>query len=140
MSRARSPKQKKTGPLEWLRHAFAVDRPGAAEPDPSERAIVERLSAEVVRRRLATPALLMLEMYRPFNYLSAQALHFFEPIVSAIADTEGYRVFARFLEQRGSIDYLAARIEALEAARTSQGKTGLRPAPDPDSGNSEKHA
>ena len=107
--------------LEWLRHAFAIDDPGTVVLSESERALVERVCEEVVRRRLTTPALLMLEINRPLNYLSAQALHFFEPTVSVLTDTDGYRGFARFLEQRGSIDHLISRIEALDAGEKLSG-------------------
>lgn len=98
----------------WIRHAFAIEDPDAIDLSESESRLVDRICGEVARRRLTTPALLVLEMHRPFNYVSAQALHFLEPIVTAIADPEGYRAFARFLEQRGSIDYLIRRIQSLE--------------------------
>ena len=102
--------------MDWLRHAFAIEDPGVVELAESERELIDRVCAEVVRRRLTTPALLMLEINRPLNYVSAQALHFFEPIVSVLTDTEGYRGFARFLEHRGSIDHLVARIEVMDSA------------------------
>ena len=105
--------------MKWWKHAFAVDPPGPAEPTEQQRQVIDKLCGEVVRRHLKTPAVLVLEMHRPFNYLSAQLLHFFQPIVAAVADTEGYRQFTLFLEQRGSIDYLVQRLEALETHRTN---------------------
>ena len=101
--------------MKWLKHAFAIDSPEALEPNDAQRALVEKLCAEVVRRKLTTPALLMLEMSRPLNYVSAQFLHFIQPFASVIADAEGYRQLAQFLEQRGSIDYICKRLEAMEA-------------------------
>lgn len=108
--------------MKWLKHAFAIDPPGPAEVTQTQRLLIDKLCAEVVRRRLTTPALLMLEMYRPFNYVSAQLLHFFQPIVAIITDTDGYQQFALFLEQRGSIDYLVERIETIEAESSAKGK------------------
>ena len=78
--------------------------------------LVEKLCVELVRRHLATPARLMLEMCRPLNYVSAQLLHFFQPIAGIIANTEEYEAFATFLEQRGAIEYISLRLEAVEAA------------------------
>jgi hypothetical protein len=101
--------------MKWLKHAFAVDPPGAAEPNDIQRKIVEKLCAEILRRRLTTPAMMMLEMSRPLNYVSAQFLHFIQPFVSIIADAEEYQQFTQFLEQRGSIDYICKRLEAMEA-------------------------
>lgn len=104
----------------WFRHAFAIDPPGPAEPTDRERAVVEKLCAEVARRRLVTPALLMLEMSRPLNYVSAQVLHFFQPMVGVLANTADYEAFAAFLERRGSMDYLVQRLEAFESVPSTK--------------------
>lgn len=100
--------------MRWLKHAFAVDPPGPAEPNDKQRVAVERVCHEIVRRHLTTPALMFLEMSRPLNYVGAQALHFFSPFISAVTDAEGHKHFASFLEQRGAIEYICRRIEELE--------------------------
>ncbi len=105
--------------LAWLKHAFAVDPPGPAQPDDAQAEIVERVCTEIVRRGLVTPAMMALEMGRPLNHLSAQVLTFFQPFIAIVGDASAYERFTSFLEQRGSIDYIAARIEAL-AAGTGQ--------------------
>lgn len=98
---------------DWLRHAFAVDE-GPFEPTPRQAAVADRLCREIVRRRLTTPALAFLEMSRPMNYMGAQAVHFFTPLIKALTDTDA-RHFAEFLEHRASIEYLCRRLEELEA-------------------------
>ena len=100
--------------MTWFEHAFGVDPSGPAQPNEVQRAIIEGLSREVVRRRLSAPALLILEMSRPLNYVSAQVLQFFHPFLTVLVDADGYEQFTRFLERRGSIDYLVDRIEAIE--------------------------
>ena len=113
-----------------MKHAFAIDPPGPAQPDEAQARIIERVCREIVRRRLTTPAMMALEMGRPLNHLSAQVLTFFKPFVSMAGDAAAYDEFTAFLEQRGSIDYLSARLEALEAtsrepasgSRDSQGR------------------
>jgi len=100
--------------VHWLKHAFAVEPPGPVEPTSAQRDIAEKLCAEVVRRRLSTPALLFLETTRPLNFLGAQVLHFFSPFLSVLGDAREYKQFASFLEKRGSLDYLCQRIEALQ--------------------------
>ncbi len=109
MSRAGNPR------FAWLRHAFAVDPPGPAEPNEAQARIIERVCREIVRRRLTTPAMMALEMGRPLNHLSAQVLTFFQPFVAIAGDATAYEQFTVFLEQRGALDYIGARIEALEA-------------------------
>jgi len=98
-----------------LKHAFAVEKPGALEPTPAQAALVDRLCREVVRRRLTAPAFVALEMSRPLNFVTAQAIHFFDPILQSFGNVHAVREFALFLEQRGSIDYLVKRIEELGA-------------------------
>ncbi len=88
---------------------------GARQPNEAQARIVERVCREIVRRRLTTPAMMALEMGRPLNYLSAQVLTFFQPFVAIVGDAGAYEQFTSFLEQRGSLDYIGARIEALEA-------------------------
>ena len=95
----------------WFAHAFAVERPEDIDPSPLQREIVDRLCMEVVRRGLATPALMALEMSRPLNAFSASAMHLLQPAIAAVMDTRSYEQFALFLEHRGSIDFLCARIE-----------------------------
>lgn len=105
--------------IQWLKHAFAVDPPGPAEPTDEQRAAVDTICGEVVRRRMVLPALMALEMSRPLNYVGSQAIHFFTPIISALTDADAHRHVAEFLEKRGSVEYLCSRIEELEAERSA---------------------
>jgi len=98
--------------VQWLKHAFAVDPPGPAEPTEAQKQAIDRVADEVVRRGLATPTLMALEMSRPLNFIGSQAMHFFTPFVSVFANTQGYRDFAKFLEHRGAISYICGVIEA----------------------------
>lgn len=109
--------------MKWLKHAFAVDPPGPAEPTPEQRPAVEKVCREIVRRHMTTPALLFLECARPLNYIGSQMMHFFQPMVSVLSDSQGPRHFAMFLEHRGSIEYICRRIEDLEHEATQREKT-----------------
>ena len=101
--------------MKWFRHAFAVDPPGPAQPTDAQAQLIDRLCREIVRRHLVAPAIMALEMGRPLNHLSAQVLHFFQPFVTVLGGAAAYDRFASFLERRGSIDYIIARIESIEA-------------------------
>jgi len=111
-------------PSDWLKHAFALDSAEAIAPNEVQRAVVERLAREVVKRHLTTPALIALEACSPLNFVSAQALYYFQPLVTSFGDVRAYDEFAKFIEQRGSVDYIRERIECLErecALRSSRG-------------------
>ena len=101
-----------------IKHAFAVDPPGSADPDENQKPAVDWVCDQVAKRRLTLPGLIFLEMTRPLNYLGAQCMHFTQPGVWAIAPKHiygGYKYFAKFLENRGSMEYMCRRIEEMEA-------------------------
>ena len=100
--------------LKWFKHAFAVDKPGPAEPTPQQKEVVDKICSQIIKRHLTTPALAFLEMSRPLNFIGSQTMHFFAPFLSVLTESQGHRHFAQFLEQRGSIDYICQRIEELE--------------------------
>ncbi len=126
--------------MNWLQHAFDTSGP-EHPPTPAELELVEKLSHELVRRRLALPALVFLEMSRPLNTLSAQALHFFAPLLSMFTGPAPdktppapdnspasppppkpparHELLAQFLERPDSITILSDRIESLEKARAA---------------------
>ena len=101
--------------MNWLKHAFAIDAPEEIRPNEAQRRLTEKLCVEIVRRRLTTPAMFILEMSRPLNYVSAQFLRFIQPFVTVIVDKDEFENLTLFLEQRGSIGYVCRRLEALEA-------------------------
>lgn len=103
--------------MKWLKNAFAVDPPGPAAPDEEQREVLERLATEVVRRRMATPAMLFLESSHYLNFLGSQVLTFFAPFAHVMFPRKQYDALARFLEHRGSVEYFCRRIEAHEDAR-----------------------
>ncbi|TWT58526.1 hypothetical protein KOR42_19060 [Thalassoglobus neptunius] len=101
----------------WLRHAFAMPSE-SAKPTERQLEIVERLAREVARRELTTPAIAFLEMSRPLNYLGSQALHFFQPIATAVLNPHDYSEFAEFLGRRDSIDWMIEKVNESEAEFT----------------------
>ncbi len=101
-----------------IKHAFAVDPPGPAEPTDQQKPAVDWVCNQIAKRRLTLPGLIFLEMTRPLNYLGAQCMHFTQPGVWAIAPKHiygGYKYFAKYLENRGSMEYMCRRIEEMEA-------------------------
>ncbi|MSR58731.1 MAG: hypothetical protein EXS05_13940 [Planctomycetaceae bacterium] len=101
--------------LEWLKHAFAVEKADSIEPTEAQRVLIDRLCRQIVARELTTPALLFLETVRPLNYVTSQTLQFFSPLVSAAGGAAAVTELAAFLEHRGSIDYICRKIETMVA-------------------------
>lgn len=110
---------------DWFKRAFAVDPPGPAVPNEAEAQLVERFAAEVVRRGLTGPALLFLECSHPLNFLTGQFLTFAAPIVQVFFKGESLRIWAEFLDRRGSVEYICRRIEAVANQATNANERRL---------------
>jgi len=106
--------------MQWLKKAFAIDPPGEVMPDEQQKPVVDALCRGIVNRGLSTPALMLLEMSRPLNFVSAQLLHVLAPFIQALTDQQEHQHLALFLERRGSIDYLCNRIEQMQHNRDEQ--------------------
>lgn len=104
---------------DFFRNAFALDDGKPCEPTPAQRAVIERVAGEVVRRRMAGPAIAFLEMSRPLNGLGAAVIQFFTPVAATLANPESLRDFAEFLEKRGSVDFLCRTLEESERTRAA---------------------
>jgi len=101
----------------WAGHAFAIDHAQGDSFDDEERRLVDRLAEFVVERRLTTPALMLLESGRPFNFVGSQLLVFLSPFVTMIFVAQEYDRFVRMLENRQSVDLLIESIERRENDR-----------------------
>jgi len=80
-----------------------------------QEAVFDKLAKWVVRKGMTVPAIMALESVKPLNYVSSQAMVFFEPIFQAIFNMREYNVVREALEQRESIEILILRIEEYDA-------------------------
>ena len=114
-----------------LRHAFAVPKSGDLVVSDEIRILIDNVSRELISRQLADPAIVLLEMSRPMNYVGAQALHALTPLLGVVARPQTVSRLAEFLEQRGSVEYVCDRIEALrrESQRTADSSKSAPVAP-----------
>ncbi|MBI4551548.1 MAG: hypothetical protein HY710_04725 [Candidatus Latescibacteria bacterium] len=75
--------------------------------------ILERVSQQIVNRRLSVPAILFLESMKPLSFLGGQLMAFFGPFVHLIVDAKSYDAFAEWIERRENVERLIRRIEDL---------------------------
>ncbi|WP_145111733.1 hypothetical protein [Gimesia panareensis] len=117
---------------QWLANAFAIERPEDFAPTAEQQEIADRVCREIVRRDMVTLAILSLETCRPLNYVGSQAIHFFTPFLSFLVEPRSQKLFAEFLEKRGSIEWLCQRLETLSNESISRQKsatTSQKPPP-----------
>ena len=79
-----------------------------------DKVFLTRMAEEVIARRLTTPSIFFLEMMKPLNFVSSQAMIFFGPIISAFVKTDGYYKAAEIFENHNSVEFLIQEIEKLD--------------------------
>ena len=85
---------------------------------------IHALASSIIRRGLATPAIVLLELLRPLSFIGSQILLVAEPILSPIFGDVGQR-YAGLLEDRQNI---ARLLEVLEAQSTPSTRRHKPPA------------
>ncbi|MEA3296700.1 MAG: hypothetical protein U9R56_02415 [candidate division Zixibacteria bacterium] len=98
-------------------------------PDPEqsplpaeEDAVLDKVARKVVERRMGVPAILFLESVKPLNYIGAQTMVFFEPVVQAVFNFKDYNTLRHAFEKRETVEILLLKIEALGAVATQRDK------------------
>ena len=75
--------------------------------------MLDELADAITRRHLATPALFFLESMRPLSFVGSQMMVFLRPMVSMVwTNPQRWDQLQRVLEERGSVEELARRLEA----------------------------
>jgi hypothetical protein len=85
-------------------------------PEEEAEALLEKLADGIVRRRLAIPAVLLLETCKPLNFVGSQAMIALHPFVAAFVKGDDYRKVALLMEQDANVEDLLQRVERKEAA------------------------
>lgn len=89
--------------------------PAKVEYTEDERALLDKVAKKVVEWKMAVPAIMTLESVKPLNFIGAQAMIFFEPIVQSLLNLKDYDTFRGMLERRESVEALLLRIEHFDA-------------------------
>jgi hypothetical protein len=117
---------------EKIRHAFAVDAPGPAEPTDTQRVVVEKLLSKIVERGMAQPAGIFLESWRPLGVLTGQGMQALSPFVGILLDQNAWKEVADYLDKRGAIAWMLQRMDEMETLREGKihaSKNNPPPAP-----------
>jgi len=79
-----------------------------------KREIIDKIAKNIVRRGLTAPAIMFLESVKPMNFIGAQVMIFFEPIILTFFNINEYREAALIFEERGAVERLIKGIEDSE--------------------------
>ena len=75
--------------------------------------MLDELADAIAKRHLATPALFFLESMRPLSFVGSQMMVFLRPMIAMLwTNPLRWDQLQRVLEERGSVEELARRLEA----------------------------
>lgn len=90
--------------------------------DEQRDAILERIAQEIVRRGMAAPAVLFLELNKPLSFVASQSLIVLTPFLAPFVGIDNVHRYSQLLEKRENVERLIERIEQIEHER-QEGQT-----------------
>jgi hypothetical protein len=87
----------------------------------SSEQLIEQLTRQIGSWKLTLPALLLLEVTRPFSFIASQGLLLCQPLLSYVIPEPRIADYAELLADRASVDRLVA---CLENQSTGHGQGG----------------
>jgi hypothetical protein len=88
--------------------------------------LIEQWAQQISRWRLALPAILLLELAKPFSFVASQGLLLCQPLLGFFYDEAKITGYADFLADRSKLEHLSTRLETLESVRGQYGKEKVR--------------
>ncbi|MDE0297728.1 MAG: hypothetical protein OXN17_03790 [Candidatus Poribacteria bacterium] len=80
-------------------------------PEAEQKALLENVATQIVKRRLTVPAIMALEIFKPLNFLGSQTLIALSPFVQSIFNSTDYQKFALIIEKDSNVESLIRLIE-----------------------------
>lgn len=87
--------------------------------EEQKEAIISRVSEEILKRRLETPAILFLEMHKPIANLAAHAVVAVSPFLMPFLGFNSVDEYSQFMSDRENIERLIRRLERPKEAETA---------------------
>jgi hypothetical protein len=88
--------------------------------------VMQKLAVQVNRWGLTSPAILGLEILKPFSFLASQGLLLCQPLLSFFYDNASLTDYAELLADRSNLDRLIANLEGREVFSQDSGKETSR--------------
>jgi len=85
---------------------------------------IEAIAADIVRRRLETPAVMFLEMNKPLSFAASQALIVGTPLLGVLFGVEKMQRYSQLLRSKENVEKLIRRIESLSGKNDTASESG----------------
>jgi hypothetical protein len=86
----------------------------ATELSAEELELFDKIAKEIAIRQMTVPALLLVEGFKPLNWIGSQFMLLLEPISVYLFNFRQALIFRRALQKREALEELAKRIEAAD--------------------------
>jgi len=73
--------------------------------------LIDQLAERIARRGLAVPAVVLLDLFKPFSFIASQALLLCQPLLGWMNIEKQVADYAGLLADRSNVDYLVAQLE-----------------------------
>lgn len=93
-------------------------------PDHDE--LIRKLASKVRDRGLTAPAILLLELYKPFSYLSGQCMLLAQPLLDCFTGSFSVGQLAELLDDSQAVERLIRCLEEGVEAQSPPAKEGIR--------------
>lgn len=81
--------------------------------------LVDRAAAEIRKRKMELPAILMLELHKPLSYVGSQAAIVFSPFLVPFLGFDFTNDFSRLFSDKDNVERLLNRLENKDSAPTN---------------------
>lgn len=73
--------------------------------------LIENLARKVVKHGMAAPAILFLEMHKPFAFLASQTMILGSGFLAPLVGVQNIQEYSKLIESRDNVELLIRRIE-----------------------------
>ncbi|MGQ9599229.1 MAG: hypothetical protein ACUVWZ_07405 [Anaerolineae bacterium] len=87
-----------------------------------DQQLIEQIVGKISQWNLIAPAILLLEIAKPFGFLASQGLYLCEPLLGFFSSEARLAHYADLLAETKSVEALIARLERERAGRTWHSK------------------
>lgn len=77
--------------------------------------LMDKVAKFIAERKMASPAMMMIESLRPLNFVASQFLYMIAPFAELLFKGNDFQKFACALENTENVKYLVDKIDELDA-------------------------
>ena len=85
--------------------------------------LLQNAANAIAQRGMEVPAVLFLEMHKPFSNITSQALVVTHPLVAPLVGLENVQTIAKLLRDRQNIEILITKIEDLASSKQTRAQS-----------------